>query len=61
MELDIDQIAVMAVAAIAEELQTDASNIRIVSFREVPRSALEQYVAERGISYKKYLLGAVTV
>ena len=61
MEPDINQIAVMAVAAVAEELQTDASNIRIVSFREAPRSALEQYVAERGISYKKYQLGAESV
>ena len=57
MELDINQIAAMAVAAIAEELQTDVTSVRIVSFREVQKSALAQYIADHNISYKKYRLG----
>ena len=57
MEISKEQVAAMAVAAIAEELQTDVSAVRIVSFREVRKSALEQYIADRHISYQKYRLG----
>lgn len=57
MKISKEQIAAMAVAAIAEELKTDASAVRIVSFREVQKSALAQYIADRNISYQKYRLG----
>ena len=55
--MEKEQIVAMAVAAIAEESRTDASAIRIVSFREVKKSALEQYVSDHQINYKKYQLG----
>ena len=55
--MEKEQIVAMAVAAIAEETQTDASAIRVVSFREVPKSALEQYISDRQIEYRKYQLG----
>ena len=46
----------MAVAAIAEEEKEDVTKLRVVSFREVPRSSLEQYIAEHGIEYRKFQL-----
>lgn len=55
--MEKEQIVAMAVAAIAEETQTDASAIRVVSFREVQRNALEQYISDYHIEYKKYQLG----
>ena len=55
-ELTIEEIAAMAVAAIAEETNTDAKNLRIVSFREIQESPLMQFVKDNGISYKKYSL-----
>lgn len=55
-ELTKEEIAVMAIAAIAEETKTDAKNLRIVSFREIQESPLMQFVKDNGISYKKYTL-----
>ena len=57
MELNREQIALMAVAVIAEEEKMDVSALRIVSFREVHKSSLEQYIEDHGIKYKKYRLG----
>ena len=57
MELDIEQIVAMAVAAIAEEEGEDVAALRVISFREIPKSSLERYIADRGIAYKKYQLG----
>jgi len=57
MELTQEQIALMAVAAIAEEEKLDVSALRIVSFREVHKSSLAQYIEDHHISYKKYKLG----
>ena len=55
--MEKEQIIAMAVAAIAEDTQTDASAIRVVSFREVQKNALEQYISDYQINYKKYQLG----
>ena len=55
--MEKEQIVAMAIAAIAEETQTDASAIRVVSFREVQKNALEQYISDYHIEYKKYQLG----
>lgn len=52
-----EEIIVMAVAAIAQEIGTDVSNVRISNFREVKKSSLEQFIEDRKISYKKYQLG----
>ncbi len=57
MDISKEQIVAMAVAAIAEETQEDIKNLRVVSFREIKKSSLEQYIADHGIQYKKYQLG----
>ena len=54
--MEIEKVLAMAVAAIVEESQTDASAIRVVSFREIKKSALEQYISDHQINYKKYQL-----
>ena len=61
MELTKEQIAVMAVAAIAEETGSDPKHVRIVSFKERKKTGLEQYLEDHGISYQKYELGAKRV
>ena len=57
MELEKEQVIAMAVAVIAEDQQEDLSRIRVVSFREVQKSSLEQFVEDHHILYKKYQLG----
>lgn len=57
MKLNDKQIAAMAVAAIAEELETDIRNLRVISFKEVQKSDLEKYLEEHQISFKKYQVG----
>ena len=57
MDNDIKRIVAMAVAVIAEELNEDISAIRVVSFKEIHKSSLEQYISEHNIQYKKYQLG----
>ena len=57
MELTKEQIVAMAVAAVAEEEGLDVKALRVKSFREVKPSPLAQYIADRGILYKKYQLG----
>ncbi|MCQ2467530.1 MAG: hypothetical protein MJ166_08445 [Clostridia bacterium] len=55
-ELTKEQIVAMAIAAIAEETKTDAKNLRVVSFREVQKTPLMQYVSDNNINYKRYEL-----
>ena len=55
-ELTREEIAAMAIAAIAEESSIDAKNLRIESFREIKQSGLMQYVSDNNINYKKYTL-----
>ena len=57
MDLSEQQIVAMAVAAIAEEMGEDVASLRVVSFREVHKNSLEQYIADHQIQYKKYQLG----
>ncbi len=54
--LDMDEVVAMAVAAVAEDLRQDIKRIRVVSFREVFPSPLENYLAEKKISFKRYEL-----
>lgn len=56
MEQTKATIVAMAAAAVAEEMQEDVRNLRVISFRKIPRSSLEQYIIDYGISYKKYQL-----
>ena len=55
--IDHAKIVAMAVAAIAEETNTDISRIRVVSFKEAYGDCLEKYIKENDIQYKKYQLG----
>ena len=57
MGIEQETIVAMAVAAVAEEMNEKVSNLRVVSFREVHKSSLEQYIADHQIAYKKYQLG----
>jgi hypothetical protein len=55
--MEKEQIIAMAVAAVAEELKTNVSRIRVSSFKEIEKSSLEKYIEEKGIAYKKFQLG----
>lgn len=57
MKLNEKQIAAMAIAAIAEEMDEDIDNLRVVSFKEVQKSSLEKYLEEHQIIFNKYQLG----
>ncbi len=57
MELTKEQIVAMAVAAVADAEGLEVKALRVHSFREVRQSPLAQYIADRGIQYKKYQLG----
>ena len=54
--MEMDELVAMAVAAVAENMRLDIRRIRVVSFREVFPSPLENYLAERKISFKRYEL-----
>ena len=54
--MDMDELVAMAVAVVAEDMRTDAKRIRVVSFREIFPGPLENYLAERKISFKRYEL-----
>ena len=55
--MDEQLIVAMAVACIAEENDVDTKHVVVRSFKEVQKSSLEQYIADKGISYHKYQLG----
>ena len=55
-ELDMDELVAMAVAAVAEDMRQDVKRIHVMSFREISPSPLSKYLAERGISFKRYEL-----
>ena len=57
MQTEQEQIIAMAIAAIAEELHEQIPRLRVLSFREVHKSSLEEFLAEHHIQYKKYQLG----
>ena len=57
MELTDEAVVAMAVAAIAEETGVKSDNLRVVSFRKVNKTSLEEYIEENDINYKKYQLG----
>lgn len=57
MKLKKEEIAAMAIAVIAEEVNEELSNLRIVSFKKIQNSGLQQYLEENQIDFKKYQLG----
>ncbi len=56
MNLDMETILAMAVAAVAEETGTAPEHVTVRSFKEIEKSSLEKYIEEKGISYEKYQL-----
>jgi len=58
--MDKETIMAMAIAAVAEELNTEFHRIKVLSFKEVEKSSLEKYIEENQISFKKYRLGDIT-
>lgn len=57
MDDSMEKIVAMAVAAVAEDMRTDVTRIRVVSWKEIQKSPLAQYISDHGIDYKKYQLG----
>ena len=55
--MELEQVLVMAVAAIAEENGVDVDHVVVRSFKEVSKSSLEQYIEDNEIFYHKYQLG----
>ena len=51
-----EMVLAMAVACIAEEEQSDVSAYRVVSFSEIQKSSLEEYIKNKQIAYRKYQL-----
>ena len=56
MKMEIEKILVMAVACVAEESGVDPKHIIVRSFREIPKSSLQQYIEDNNIIYHKYQL-----
>lgn len=54
--MEIEEILAMAVACVAEESGVDPKHVIVRSFREIPKSSLQQYIEENKISYRKYQL-----
>ena len=55
-ELSREEIVAMAVAAIAESTGKALHDLRVVSFRELGESALEKYIRNNNVTYRKYQL-----
>ena len=55
--LSEEMVLAMAIACIAEEEKTDISGYRVVSFNEIQKSSLEEYIEMKQIAYKKYQPG----
>lgn len=53
----LEKVLAMAVAAVAEKSGVDTDRMVVRSFREVPKSSLEQFIEDHGIAYHKYQLG----
>lgn len=51
-----EELIAMAVAAVAEELKTDVTRIRVLSFREVAPTPLTQYLEDHHLAFRKYEL-----
>lgn len=55
--MEKELIVAMAVAAVAEEMNTEIKKIRVVSFKEIEKSDLEKYLENNSIHFVKYNLG----
>ena len=54
--MEIEEVLAMAVACVAEESGVDPKHVIVRSFREIPKSSLQQYIEENKIRYRKYQL-----
>ena len=54
---ELEKIAAMAVAAMAEECGVQPKHVVVRSFKEIQKSSLEQYIEKNQIEYHKYQLG----
>lgn len=54
--MEKEQIIAMAVAAVAEENGVAPKRVTVLSFRELKKSSLEQYIEENHIDYHKFQL-----
>ncbi len=55
--MERNEALAMALAAVADDLDTDPENLRVVRFREVPEGALETYLREHNVVFRRYQLG----
>lgn len=60
-ELSEEMVLAMATAAIAEEEGFEIKRVRVVSFRRIRKTALEQYIEDHAIAYKKFVLPTPSV
>lgn len=51
-----EKVIAMAIAAICEETQLDASVIKVLSFKKCEQSNLQNYLKNNGLNYKKFEL-----
>ena len=56
MEIEMEKVLAMAVAAVAEENGVEPKKVLVRSFKEIQKSSLEKYIEDNGISYQKYQL-----
>lgn len=58
--LDKEVIVAMAVAVAAEDMNTAPEQIRVISFRKIQESSLQQYLTDNKIQHTKYQLEVKT-
>ncbi len=54
--MDMERILAMAVAVVAEESGVEPKQMNVLSFKEIQKSSLEQFIEDNSISYHKYQL-----
>lgn len=57
MEIKREQLVAMAVCALSEDFGTKPEKIHVLSFKECPKSSLQDFIEKNNIEYRKYILG----
>jgi hypothetical protein len=52
--MERNEILAMALAAVADDLDTEPERLRVIRFREVPESALDTYLRARGTAFRRF-------
>ena len=55
--MEREQVEAIGLALIAHELGVDPSELRVLSFREIPTGTLDTYLKENDITFRQYQLG----